>query len=402
MPAPTLLSREQMQAQYGVNPDQAQGWDAQNKRYNTSQSGQYLYHGDLGGGQIGWYAGAQPYDTSGGSGSGGGGAMPPSPPASPRVDPSLQQVTPVGQNQALPYATPVPIGSPNGAQRGQSMPTDGAGTATSTNPDGTTRTTVADDFGTGATSSDPMEAALRSAILSMLNTNVNDASVTDADIAPQSRAFAAATNQSAAARRAEMMETAAHEGTLSSGATNASLDALSQQTGQAIGANDASLIGSKLDARRAQLNAAIQVANQRGMAQEANDLQRQLANLNASVTQRGQDVSLSGQQLSRDLGNLDAQSKVYLADLDAQLRREGYSEQDRLAQLDAKVREMGITSQQSLGQLDIALRQQLGIGQLNLGWLQALLQNNQAGNALGFDIGKMEAILNGQAVGGGG
>jgi hypothetical protein len=106
------------------------------------------------------------------------------------------------------------------------------------------------------------------------------------------------------------------------------------------------------------LNAALQIANARGMQQQANDLQRQIANL------------------------------------DAQLRREGYSTQERLAQLDAKVRELGINTQGAIGRGEIDLRRELGIGELNLGLLQALLQNQQVGNRLGFDIGQWQSILN--------
>ena len=167
---------------------------------------------------------------------------------------------------------------------------------------------------------------------------------------------------------------------------------------QAIGANDASLIGQKQTQRIQQLQNAIQVASSLGMADQANDLQRQLANLQAGVTQRGQDVTQNGQQIQLALGNLDASSKTYLAQLSAQLQREGYSTQERLAAMDAEVRKLGITTQGDLGQLDIALRTSLGTGQLNLGLLQTLLGNNQANNSLGFSYAQLQALMNGQAA----
>jgi hypothetical protein len=116
------------------------------------------------------------------------------------------------------------------------------------------------------------------------------------------------------------------------------------------------------------------------------------------VTQRGQDVTQAGQQMQVQLANLDTASKTYLAQLNAQLQREGYSTQERLAALDAEVRKLGINTQGDLGQLDIALRQQLGVGQLNLGLLSTLLSNNQANNSLGFSYAQLQALLNGQAA----
>ncbi len=87
MPTPSILNNQQIQ-DYGVDPNKAgsQGqagyWDAANNRYTTNQSGQYLYHGDLGGGNIGWYAAASPYSASSGASpdpSGGGSGTPAAP-----------------------------------------------------------------------------------------------------------------------------------------------------------------------------------------------------------------------------------------------------------------------------------------------------------------------------------
>ncbi len=424
MATPSILSRDQMQAQYGVNPDKAEGWDAQNNRYNTSQAGQYLYHGDLGGGNVGWYASDQPY-------SGGGSKNPdamtntPTNPSTTQfggsVDPSLQTVKPASGQLSpspMPYAPSIPLGSPNAPQRSQDTPyqTPGIvpnlppgtqlpymlsgygqpGTYTQPGPDGTTQTAVADSFGQG--SGDPMQQAARAAILNLLGTDPNNVSTTDADVAPASRAYTAAVQREAQAQQAQLAEEANQEGTLNSGATQAAKSNIGMTAAQAIGSNDANLIGQKQQQRIQQLQTGIQVASSLGMQQEANDLQRQLANLQAGVTERGQDVTQAGQQLQTQLANLDTSSKLYLGQLSAQLQREGYSEQDRLAALDAEVRKLGINTQGDLGQLDIALRQQLGFGQLNLGLLQTLLQNQQAGNALGFNIGQWQSILNQNTV----
>lgn len=245
---------------------------------------------------------------------------------------------------------------------------------------------------------DPLQAQVRTALMGMLGQNVNAASLTDPDIAPQQRAFQAATERSALKNRAGLMEQASAEGIADSEAIRAAGRQIETAAGQAIGANDAALIGEKLKGRREQLAQAVQVASAMGLAQEANDLQRQLANLDAQIQTRGQDISREGMQLSRDLANLESRDKQYLADLDADLRRQGYGLQERLAMMDAELRRLGINTQGNLGGLELALRRELGIGELNLGLLQTMLQNQQVGNRLGFDIGQWQSILNRDAL----
>lgn len=250
----------------------------------------------------------------------------------------------------------------------------------------------------GGQPSDPLQAQVRSALMTMLGQNVNAASLTDPDIAPQQRAFEAATQRAALKNRGALMEQASAEGIADSEAIRAAGRQIETQAGQAIGANDAALIGEKLKGRRDQLQQAIGIATQMGLAEEANNLQRQLANLDAQIQTRGQDISREGMQLSRDLANLESRDKQYLADLDADLRRQGYGLQERLAMMDAELRRLGINTQGNLGSLELALRRELGIGELNLGLLQTMLQNQQVGNRLGFDIGQWQSILNRDAL----
>jgi hypothetical protein len=316
-------------------------------------------------------------------------ALPPSPP--PAATPAPQ--IPLG----TPGQTPPTIGTPNPGRNtgpglvdanGQTVPTIGREIAPGLREDTTPRTA----------SADPIDDAYRQQLLALLSQNPNEASVTDADIAPQQRAFQAATERAALRNRAGLMERASAEGIADTEATRAAGRQIETQAGQAIGQNDAALVGQKLESRRAQLNQALQIASARGMQREANDLQRQLANLDAELKTRGIDVTREGYEVQRQLATLDTNSKQYLADLDAQLRREGYSTQDRLAQLDAEVRKLGINTQGDIGQLEIALRRELGIGELNLGLLQSLMQNQQFNNSLGFDIGKWQSILNKEAL----
>lgn len=325
---------------------------------------------------------------------GGGTNQPqaPGPGEPPTTAPGVPQRPSPAPNQApLPPspAPQIPMGSPNQPQpSGSTTPgrVTAPGLLDANAPDGTQG------------KSDPLQAQVRTALMGMLGQNPNQASVTDADLAPQSAAFRAATERSALKTRAGLMERASTEGIADSEAVRAQGRAIEQQAGQAIGANDAALIGEKLKGRREQIAQAIQVASAMGMQQEANDLQRQLANLDAQIQTRGQDISREGLQLSRDLANLESRDKQYLADLDADLRRQGYGLQERLAMMDAELRRLGITTQGDLGTLELALRRELGIGELNLGLLQTMLQNNQVNNRLGFDIGQWQSILNRDAL----
>lgn len=72
--------------------------------------------------------------------------------------------------------------------------------------------------------------------------------------------------------------------------------------------------------------------------------------------------------------------------------------QERLAQLDAQLRREGLSVQSQLGQGDLNLRGELGRGGLNLGLLQALLGNQQFGQNLGAQLGMFGANLNQDAL----
>lgn len=329
---------------------------------------------------------------------GGGGAQPPAPPAAgegPTTAPGEPQRPSAMPPSPPPANTPapqIPLGVP-----GQQV-TPGQRIAPMERVTGPGLLDASQPAGTQGVEGDPIDAAYRTALLELLQQNPNEASITDADIAPQARAQRAAIERSAIKNRAGLMEQASAQGIADTEATRAAGRAIEQQAGQAIGANDAALIGQKMEARRAQLQQGIQIASARGMAREANDLQRQLANLDAQIKTQGLDVTREGYQLQRDLATLDTNTKQYLADLDGKLRQQGYSTQERLAQLDAEVRRLGIDTQGAIGRGEIDLRRELGIGELNLGFLQTLLQNNQVNNRLGFDIGAWQSSMNKDAL----
>lgn len=80
------------------------------------------------------------------------------------------------------------------------------------------------------------------------------------------------------------------------------------------------------------------------------------------------------------------------------------SEQDRLAlqqelaNLQAQISREGMALQGQLGTGDLSLRRELGSGQLNLGLLNALLGNQQFGQNLGAQLGMFNANLNQSAL----
>jgi hypothetical protein len=329
---------------------------------------------------------------------GAGSAPPPAPPAAgegpttPPGEPQRPSAMPPSPPPAQTPAPSIPLG-PTGQPQASTSPTTQPGVP-GQNGRVTAPGLIDASQQTVPTVDDPIDAAFRQELLELLGRDPDNVSLTDADIAPQQRASQAAIERAALKNRAGLMERASAEGMADSEGVRAQGRAIESQAGRDIASSDAALLTQSMTARREQLNQALQIANARGMQQQANDLQRQIANLDAQLQTRGQDISREGLQLQRDLAGLDTNTKQYLADLDAKLRREGYGTQERLAQLDAEVRKLGINTQGNIGNLEIALRRELGIGELNLGLLQALLQNQQFNNGLGVDIGKWQSILN--------
>jgi hypothetical protein len=342
-------------------------------------------------------AGAAPDGTPAPGAGGTPAPAPPAPGAGPTTAPGEPQRPSAMPPSPPPAATPapqIPLGVP-----GQSPTTSPTTTPGIPGQNGrVTAPGLIDASQQTVPTADPLDDAFRSQLLTLLSRNPDQVSLTDADVAPQSQAFRAAQERAALKNRAGLMERASTEGIADSEAVRAQGRAIEQQAGQAIGANDAALLTQSMQARREQLNQAMQIANARGMQREANDLARQIANLDAQIQTRGQDISREGLEVQKQLATLDTNTKQYLADLDAKLRREGYGTQERLAQLDAEVRKLGINTQGNIGNLEIALRRELGIGELNLGLLQALMQNQQFNNSLGFDIGKWQSVLNKDAL----
>jgi hypothetical protein len=114
----------------------------------------------------------------------------------------------------------------------------------------------------------------------------------------------------------------------------------------------------------------------------------------------GQNTGMFEAQLvGRELQNRRAEIQTALA----QLMQMGESDKTRqlqreLAEIDRQLKQAGLDLQGSLGHAELWLRDKLGTGALNVDMLRALLQNNQFGQNLGFNIADREAHWNNQAL----
>lgn len=228
-------------------------------------------------------------------------------------------------------ATPPPIG---GATAGGPITTAGQVANTTTTlgaqPQAGSQQSVASTF--------------QQALVNKLGQNPGDVSAQSPEIAGAINANKLALQRGSERDRAQLAVTAANQGTDASGGMNSQL--------QGINANRAQAEGQFAG------NAVAQLAQRR-----SNEIMQALA--------------MGGQLLSE-------QERTAL--------------QRELAQLDAQLRREGLGVQQSLGQGDLALRDKLGTGGLNLNLLQTLLGNQQAGNQLSANLGMFNASQGQQAL----
>jgi hypothetical protein len=234
---------------------------------------------------------------------------------------------------------------------------------------------------------------MRAQVMALLGQDPNAASITDPDLAPQANAYGAARERAARQQRAAIMERLGAGGAASSSAADIAQQQNADTAGQDTAAFNAGLVGDKLRQRQQTLEAGIQTAASLGMTEEAQNLSRQLANLNAQMSTMSLGQSAQGQQLQARVANMDTQTKTYLANLDAQLRREGYGTTERLAAMDSQLRRYGIDVQGNLGLLN-AVISLMGMEQ------QDTQFNQNLGATLGmfgstFNNGLITSLLNG-------
>ena len=163
----------------------------------------------------------------------------------------------------------------------------------------------------------------------------------DPAIRAQSDAFRA--QQSRAAREL-MTQQAESGGPLGQAFAQGQQRATAERAGQAAGAFEAQLIGNELQQRR-------------------QEIQTALSELGGAISN---DQKM---KLQRDL-----------------------------AALDAELKRLGISTSASTAAAELALKEKLGLGGLNVDLMRALLQNQQFGNELGFNIAEREAFWNNEAL----
>lgn len=313
----------------------------------------WVWHDQKGGG---WVPGDHPLAAS----------------ASPTGGPG--QTAPAGTTQGgVKPASPVAPGS-------SMTVSGGAGHSSLTQYPGGQTTATAPSLGLGNTAGgSPIDQQMRTQLLSLLKTDPTQASVTDADLAPQANAYAAARERSRRDQQAANATAMGSQGIASSGAADSARNQGFESAGQDTAAFNAGLVGQKLQQKQEVLETALQYAQNIGMTEEAQNLSRQLANLNAQMGTMSLGQGAQGQALQAQLANMDTETKTYLANLDADLRRQGYSTTERLASMDNELRRYGIDVQGNLGVLN-AVIQMMGMDQ----------QNTQFNDSLGWDMSKFQ------------
>lgn len=199
---------------------------------------------------------------------------------------------------------------------------------------------------------DPNQAALQQRIQQMLQTNTGDVNTTSQEYQSQRGAF-----DRGQQRQLERAKRAAAE--RSAGMGGAGMDAAMNQldmeaAGQA-GNFEAQLATQQIERQRDDLQNALQLAQQSGLAGEARQLQERLANLDAQLQTQGQNLGANMQQ-------------------------------------------QGLNLQGELGRGDLDLRRYLGRGQLGLGLLGTLLGDQRSRDALGFNYAQLGNQINQQTL----
>lgn len=122
-------------------------------------------------------------------------------------------------------------------------------------------------------------------------------SIDDPELAAQSGAYRRGTQRSMADERAMLAERAAQNGTLqggqSSGGFDTALQGVQERGGEANAAYDADLVGNEIEYRRAAYNQLLDMALQSGDSESARALTKELANLDAQLRREGMAQSAS-------------------------------------------------------------------------------------------------------------
>lgn len=191
------------------------------------------------------------------------------------------------------------------------------------------------------TPEDPMLATVREQLLALMARANGTPSINDATIKPSADAYTAAQERARRGMQAENAESLSARGLGSSGAADSATRQSYETMGQNIGTFNAKLLSDEQTARRGDLKSALEMANTLGMFKEQTALQR-------------------------DLASIDTQTKVNLANLNAQLTTAGLNVQERLGIMDAELKKYGINLQGDQALLQTILKNDFDYAQLKV------------------------------------
>lgn len=246
-----------------------------------------------------------------------------------------------------PPAAPTPAPGPQQPQTPTTPHTPGPGVAPPTPPPAQAQT--------------PVDQALQQRILQMLGTNTGDVNTGSQEYQSQLGAFRRGQQRSIEQAKNAAAERAAGSGTLNTGGFDAAQTGIDLAAAQGEGDFTAQLAGQQLSRQREDLQQALQLAQQSGLANEARQLQERLASVDANLRQQG--LNLQG-ELGRSGINLQQQ---------------GLDLQRLLGTGDLDLRRLLGQGQLELGRGDLDLRRLLGLGQLDLGRQQIGLGRDRLG-----------------------
>lgn len=227
---------------------------------------------------------------------------------------------------------------------------------------------------------DPINDTFRAAVMKMLTAQATPGDVQND---PRAAAYRNAQRRNQDRARAQAAETANSDGTIGSGGFDGEMRGMDQQRGEAEAQFEAGLVGEQMKERRADLMYAMSVAQQLGDREYAADLQRELAQLDAQIRREGNAITTRGQ------------------DLDASLQREGYGVTTRGQDIDAALQKegYGVTKRgQDVQKFGINTSAELDRAQQQLQRYGLDLNDKRTAERLGFDYAQLQELANRQAV----
>lgn len=163
--------------------------------------------------------------------------------------------------------------------------------------------------GTGAPAANSFLSDIRRIITDRLGALKGTPSIDDPELAAQSSAFRRSQTRSNADERAMLAERAAANGTLmggqSSGGFDTAVQGIHERSGENQAAYDADLVGDEVQYRRAEVQNLLDMALQSGDSESARELSMALAELDAQLRREG--LGESGRQFDANLGQRDRQ-----------------------------------------------------------------------------------------------